>query len=214
MHGDLVFGWRLGMKLQLLDAQVRLLAGAPDEALRIADELREDAVRAGVPRYDASARLVAHRARAALGEPVDLDQAWRDLGDVEGAVRVEAWWWAGETGAELGQPTLARPGRASWRARARAGGGAPRATHSAPRRTAGSRTGARSACAEREHRHHERWHPGHGRLCLAPEAGLARRATSAARKGAEVRHARSASRRGRPRVVHAGATSTSTTHRP
>lgn len=104
MHGDLVFGWRLKMKLQLLDAQVRLLAGAPEEALRIADDLREDAVRAGVPRYDASARLVAHRARAALGEPVDLDRAWRDLADVEGAVRVEAWWWAGQTGAELGQP--------------------------------------------------------------------------------------------------------------
>ena len=104
MHGDLVFGWRLRMKLQLLDAQVRLLAGSPEEALRIAEELREDAVRAGVPRYDASARLVAHRARAALGEPVDLDQAWRDLDDVGRAVRVEAWWWAGQTGAELGQP--------------------------------------------------------------------------------------------------------------
>jgi SpoVK/Ycf46/Vps4 family AAA+-type ATPase len=103
MHGDLVFGWRLKMKLQLLDAQVRLLAGVPEEALRIADDLREDAVRAGVPRYDASARLVVHRARAALGEPVDLDEAWRNLGDVERAVRVEAWWWAGQTGAELGQ---------------------------------------------------------------------------------------------------------------
>ncbi len=104
MHGDLVFGWRLAMKLRLLDAQLRLLAGAPEEALRIAEDLREDAVRADVPRYDASARLVAHRARAAVGEPVDLDRAWSDLQDVEGAVRIEAWWWAGETGAALGEP--------------------------------------------------------------------------------------------------------------
>ena len=92
------------MKLRLLDAQVRLLAGSPADALRLAEDLREDAVRAGVPRYDASARLVGHRARAALGEPVDLDRAWRDLDELEGAVRVEAWWWAGQTGSELRQP--------------------------------------------------------------------------------------------------------------
>ena len=91
------------MKLQLLDAQVRLLTGDPAAGLLLAEQLREDAVRAGVPRYDASARLVAHRARAALGEPVDLDQAWQDLAALEQAVRVEAWWWAGETGAALGQ---------------------------------------------------------------------------------------------------------------
>ncbi len=103
LHGDLVFGWRLAMKLQLLDAQVRLLNGDPAGGLLLAEQLREDAVRAGVPRYDASARLVAHRARAALGGPVDLDRAWQDLAALEQAVRVEAWWWAGETGAALGQ---------------------------------------------------------------------------------------------------------------
>lgn len=104
LHGDLVFGWRLAMRWQLLDGQRLLLAGAPEDALRVAEDLREAAVRSGVPRYDAAARLLAHRARHALGEPVDPDVAWRDLDGLEHAVRVEAWWWAGQTGAELGRP--------------------------------------------------------------------------------------------------------------
>lgn len=103
LHGDLVFGWRLAMRLDLLDAQVRLLGGDGEGALRVAEGLRAAAVRAGVPRYDACARLVAHRALAALGEPVDPDEAWRDLQAVERVARVEAWWWAGETGAALGR---------------------------------------------------------------------------------------------------------------
>jgi len=104
LAGDLVFGWRLAMKLDLLDAQVQLLSGAAEDAMRIAASLQETAAQVGVPRYDACARLVGHRARAALGEPVDLDRAWLDLGELEQVVRVEAWWWAGQTGAELGQP--------------------------------------------------------------------------------------------------------------
>jgi hypothetical protein len=44
-----------------------------------------------------------HRAHADLGRPVDLDAAWQDLAAVEQAVGIEAWWWAGETGATLGQ---------------------------------------------------------------------------------------------------------------
>ncbi len=118
LAGDLVFGWRLAMKLQLLDAQRHLLAGSPEESLRLAEDLRERAVRADVPRYDTCARLVGHRARTALGEPVDLDQAWRDLAELERAVGIEAWWWAGQTGAELGQQR--------WLERAAAAGRRPR----------------------------------------------------------------------------------------
>ncbi|WP_182481115.1 ATP-binding protein [Nocardioides immobilis] len=103
LAGDLVFGWRLAMKLDLLEAQVQLLSGSPEDALRTADALQAAAARIGVPRYETCARLVRHRALAALGEPVDPDQAWRDLGDLERAVRVEAWWWAGQTGADLGE---------------------------------------------------------------------------------------------------------------
>ncbi|KRA38352.1 MULTISPECIES: BTAD domain-containing putative transcriptional regulator [unclassified Nocardioides] len=101
--GDLVFGWRLQMKLQLLDAQALLLGGSAEAALEVASALAASAASAGVPRYVSCASLVAHRARARLGEPVDLDQAWADLGEVERSVGIEAWWWAGQTGAELGQ---------------------------------------------------------------------------------------------------------------
>jgi DNA-binding SARP family transcriptional activator/tetratricopeptide (TPR) repeat protein len=101
---DLVFGWRLAMKLALLDAQVRLLAGDAEEALRTADALAVSARQMGVPRYETCATLVAHRARRALAVPVDPEHAWQDLAAVERAVGIEAWWWAGETGAALGQP--------------------------------------------------------------------------------------------------------------
>ncbi|WP_141006269.1 ATP-binding protein [Nocardioides humi] len=100
--GDLVFGWRLAMKRQLLLAQVHLLREEPEAALSVALALAAAAARGGVPRYDACASLLAHRARHALGEPVDPAAAWRDLGRVERAVGIEAWWWAGSTGAALG----------------------------------------------------------------------------------------------------------------
>lgn len=100
--GDLVFGWRLAMKLQLLLAQLHLLRDEPSAALTVARDLAAAAGAAGVPRYDACARLLVHRAAHALGEPVDAAAAWRDLQAVEAAVGIEAWWWAGSTGAALG----------------------------------------------------------------------------------------------------------------
>jgi len=98
---DLVFGWRLTMKLQLLQAQVQLLRDEPELALATARELATAAERSGVPRYYACARLLGHHAAHVLGEPVDPATAWRDLGRVEQAVGIEAWWWAGSTGAAL-----------------------------------------------------------------------------------------------------------------
>lgn len=100
--GDLVFGWRLAMKLQLLQAQLHLLRDEPSAALAVARDLAAAAGVAGVPRYDACARLLVHRATHALGEPVDAAAAWHDLQAVEAAVGIEAWWWAGSTGAALG----------------------------------------------------------------------------------------------------------------
>ncbi|NYI43812.1 DNA-binding SARP family transcriptional activator [Nocardioides aromaticivorans] len=102
--GDLVFGWRLAMKLQLLQAQLHLLRDEAASALTVAGDLAAAAAATGVPRYDACARLLVHRATHALGEPVDAAAAWRDLRAVEAAVGVEAWWWAGSTGAALGDP--------------------------------------------------------------------------------------------------------------
>lgn len=108
--GDLVFGWRLAMKLQLLQAQLHLQREEPEPALAVAHALVGAAGASGVPRYDACARLLLHRAEHALGEPVDAAAAWRDLQAVEAAVGIEAWWWAGSTGAALGE--------ARWLARA------------------------------------------------------------------------------------------------
>lgn len=100
--GDLVFGWRLRMKLQLLDARVRLAVGDADGATRLADELAGAARRAGVRRYESCGDLVRLWSVAAAGERVDPEEGWRVLGAVERAVGVEAWWWAGATGAALG----------------------------------------------------------------------------------------------------------------
>jgi hypothetical protein len=48
--------------------------------------------------------VLKHRARRALSLPVDLDAAAADLDRIEGSVAVEAWWWTGETAADLGVP--------------------------------------------------------------------------------------------------------------
>jgi DNA-binding SARP family transcriptional activator len=101
LHGNLVFGWRLAMKLQMLRARLALDTAAPEQALELARELSEDAVRAGVPRYATAADLLVHRARHALGEQVDLDAVDSTVRQAHDAVRLE-WWWAGETGAALG----------------------------------------------------------------------------------------------------------------
>lgn len=109
--GDLVFGWRLEMKRRLLGAQIHLLRDQPESALQVAQELAEAAARVGVPRYEACARLLVHRAGHALGERVDAAAAWRELGRIERAIGIEAWWWAGSTGAALGDERwLARSG--------------------------------------------------------------------------------------------------------
>lgn len=121
--GDLVFGWRLGMKLRLLEAQLHLQREEPEPALAVAGDLAAAAAAAGVPRYDACARLLVHRAAHGLGEPVDAARAWRDLQAVEAAVGIEAWWWAGSTGAALGDPRwLARAEELAAGLATRAGG--------------------------------------------------------------------------------------------
>jgi len=106
LTGDLVFGWRLDFKLRLLRSRQALLLGQPEAALQLATRLADESGVQGVPRYSSVARLVAHQATAALGEPVDHESVRRDLAEAEHAVAVEAWWWAGETGAALGVPDL------------------------------------------------------------------------------------------------------------
>lgn len=102
--GDLVFGWRLAMRSRLLHARLSLLNDELDPALQMASALAADAAAAGIPRYAAPARLLAHHARHRLGLPVDRHEVERDLTETEAAVAIESWWWTGETAAELGVP--------------------------------------------------------------------------------------------------------------
>ena len=104
LHGDLVFGWRLGFKLDLLQARSALAQQDPAAALERAASLATRSGELGVPRYASVARLVAHRAQAALGEHVDLDVVAGDLRAVADAVALEAWWWIGESAAVHGVP--------------------------------------------------------------------------------------------------------------
>jgi len=104
MGGDLVFGWRLDFKRRLIRARAALARDDPTTALGIASDLAEVAGAAGVPRYSSVARLLVHRARAGLGEPVDLNAVQTDLHATRDAVALEAWWWIGDSAAAHGVP--------------------------------------------------------------------------------------------------------------
>jgi tetratricopeptide (TPR) repeat protein len=101
LTGDLVFGWRLDLKHRLITSRLALLRGDAEAALAAVAELETRASALAVPRYVSVARVLAHRARRALGLPVDLGAVAADLDRIEGAVAVEAWWWTGETAAEF-----------------------------------------------------------------------------------------------------------------
>ena len=103
-QGDLVFGWRLELKHQLLTARAALLRGEPERALADASGLEARAGALGVPRYSSVARLLRHRANRALGRPVDLDLAAADLDLLDASVAIEAWWWTGEMAADFAIP--------------------------------------------------------------------------------------------------------------
>jgi hypothetical protein len=101
---ELVFGWRLAMRSRLLHARLQLLRGAAAEALDTATTLHAAASSVGVPRYATTARLLIHRARHRLGLAVDTDEVEADLTAVQTAIRLEAWWWIGDTASDLGMP--------------------------------------------------------------------------------------------------------------
>jgi DNA-binding SARP family transcriptional activator len=104
LTGNLVFGWRLELKHQLITGRLALLRGDAEAALVTAAELETRAAALAVPRYVSVARVLTHRARRALGLPVDLDAVTADLDLVEASVAVEAWWWTGETAADFAVP--------------------------------------------------------------------------------------------------------------
>ena len=110
LRGDLVFGWRLRLKHQLLTGRLALLRGDAGSALAEASGLAARAAALGVPRYASVARLLAHRANHALGRPPDHDAVAADLDLLDRSVAIEAWWWTCDVAADFGQP--------AWRDRA------------------------------------------------------------------------------------------------
>ncbi|MDT4907818.1 MAG: hypothetical protein QOI69_1059 [Pseudonocardiales bacterium] len=104
LRGDLVFGWRLELKLRLVTGRLALAGGDYERALTVADELASDAAAIDVPRYTSVARLLRHSARARLSLPVDLAVVEADLDLLDRSVAVEAWWWTGAVAAELRVP--------------------------------------------------------------------------------------------------------------
>ena len=110
LQGNLVFGWRLRLKHQLLTGRLALLAGDAERALAQARELEARAAALGVPRYTSVARLLAHRANRALGGPADPDAVAADLDLLDSAVAIEAWWWTCDLAGDFAQP--------AWRDRA------------------------------------------------------------------------------------------------
>ena len=106
MPGDLVFGWRLAMKLDWLRARAGLCRGDAEEALAIASRLAARAEAVGVPRYAAAARLVGAWAARSAGRTADERAAERDLDVIDQVVRLESWWITAETAGHLGRPDL------------------------------------------------------------------------------------------------------------
>jgi DNA-binding SARP family transcriptional activator/tetratricopeptide (TPR) repeat protein len=102
IHGDLVFGWRLQLRCDLLRGRLALACDDADRALDIAVALDAQASRLGIPRYFAAARLLAHRARGRLGGPVDLAAIESDLDVLDRAVAIESWWLTGEVATTFG----------------------------------------------------------------------------------------------------------------
>jgi DNA-binding SARP family transcriptional activator/tetratricopeptide (TPR) repeat protein len=102
LRGDLVFGWRLELKQQLLTGRLALRHGDAEHALAEAGQLEARATALGVPRYISVARLLAHRANRALGQPVDLTVVDADLDLLDRCVAIEAWRWTCEVAADFG----------------------------------------------------------------------------------------------------------------
>jgi len=104
LRGDLVFGWRLELKLGLLNGRLALLREDAERAEWCASKLEAQAGALGVPRYISVARLLRHRARRRRGLAVNLAEVAADLDLLDASVAVEAWWWTGDLAADCGHP--------------------------------------------------------------------------------------------------------------
>ena len=110
LRGDLVFGWRLRLKHQLVSGRLALICGSAERARAEARALAVRAAELGVPRYGSVARLLGYRADHALGVPVDYAAVEVDLDLLDRCVAIEAWRWTCDLAADFGL--------AAWRDRA------------------------------------------------------------------------------------------------
>jgi DNA-binding SARP family transcriptional activator/tetratricopeptide (TPR) repeat protein len=104
LTGDLVFGWRLDFRQQLLASRLALLRGDGQRAQEAASALATAAGALGVPRYASVARLTGHLAARLLSVPVHAASIEADLDQLDQSAAIEAWRWTGELGAAYGQP--------------------------------------------------------------------------------------------------------------
>ena len=104
LTGDLVFGWRLDFRQQLLASRLALLRGDGQRAQEEASALATAAGALGVPRYASVARLTGHLAARLLGVPVNAASIEADLDQLDQSAAIEAWRWTGELGAAYGHP--------------------------------------------------------------------------------------------------------------
>jgi tetratricopeptide (TPR) repeat protein len=104
LQGDLVFGWRLELKHELISGRLALVRGEAEQALAEASALESRAAALGIPRYVSVARLLRHRAHRALGAAVDFDAITADLDLLDSSVAIEAWWWTGDVAADFANP--------------------------------------------------------------------------------------------------------------
>jgi DNA-binding SARP family transcriptional activator/tetratricopeptide (TPR) repeat protein len=102
LTGDLVFGWRLAFKHELLTARLALACGDAERASSVASGLASAAATLGVPRYASVAGLTAQLAGRALGLPCDPAAVEADLDLLDRSGAIEAWRWTGEIGAAFG----------------------------------------------------------------------------------------------------------------
>jgi DNA-binding SARP family transcriptional activator len=106
LHGDLVFGWRLDLKLRLLAGRLALALGQAESACTAAADLESVAGQLGVPRYAGVARLLRHRAGKAAGEAGNMDEVAADLDVLDSSAGIEAWWWTGDLAQDFASVQL------------------------------------------------------------------------------------------------------------
>ena len=117
--GDVVFGWRLAFKHQLLTARRPSWPATPSEPGRWPASWQLQRPRSACRAMPASPRLTVHLAGRMLDLPADPAAIEADLDLLDRSAAIEAWRWTGEIGAAFGHPGWLA--RAEERARRLAG---------------------------------------------------------------------------------------------